>query len=346
MTGTAAAPSTANGRNKIGAVLSWIAWLSMGFALAAQVTIWIGPASPELAVAEHLAVPLCACAVFSAAIALSLRRWGRLVASLALAVTLAVPTLGDSATAPAPSDRTRLKVLSVNLWHAALNHDSTIAALMNSEADVVGLVEVTEPWRRALQPVIEKYPYRVDCFEIEPDCETLLLSNWPIERPVAGRIWKSNPIIAGGEIIWHGRRLAVLVTHLTRPLVHKENSRWYDASAPDPAAYLEGSLPFNRQATQAGRLAKYLNGLAPDLVLLGDLNAAPWSRVQRAFRAKTGLRNDAGWAASWPAWLPWPFRMPLDHILARGHPVVTGFTAGARIDSDHFPVIAEIGWRD
>jgi endonuclease/exonuclease/phosphatase (EEP) superfamily protein YafD len=79
---------------------------------------------------------------------------------------------------------------------------------------------------------------------------------------------------------------------------------------------------------------------------MGDLNSAPWSRVQSAFRAKTGLDNQAGWAASWPSFVPWPLRLPIDHVLARGHLVVTRFEAGPRTDSDHFPVIAEIGWRD
>ncbi|NJM92853.1 MAG: endonuclease/exonuclease/phosphatase family protein, partial [Rhodospirillaceae bacterium] len=48
----------------------------------------------------------------------------------------------------------------------------------------------------------------------------------------------------------------------------------------------------------------------------------------------------------WPSMLPWPLRLPIDHVLSRGHLVVTDFSAGPEIDSDHFPVIAEIGWRD
>jgi len=76
------------------------------------------------------------------------------------------------------------------------------------------------------------------------------------------------------------------------------------------------------------------------------VDGAPWGRVQRAFRAKTGLDNQAGWDFTWPSSLPWPLRLPLDHVLARGHLVVTKFAAGPEIDSDHLPVIAEIGWRD
>jgi endonuclease/exonuclease/phosphatase (EEP) superfamily protein YafD len=105
-------------------------------------------------------------------------------------------------------------------------------------------------------------------------------------------------------------------------------------------------LPLSRQAGQAGLLAKYLNRQPRDLILMGDFNSVPWSRVQRAFRGKTGLDNEAGWASSWPTFLPWPLRLPIDHILARGHLAVTKFSAGPETDSDHFPVVAEIGWRD
>jgi hypothetical protein len=33
-------------------------------------------------------------------------------------------------------------------------------------------------------------------------------------------------------------------------------------------------------------------------------------------------------------------------VLARGHLVLTGFATGPKTDADHFPVIAEIGWRE
>jgi endonuclease/exonuclease/phosphatase (EEP) superfamily protein YafD len=128
--------------------------------------------------------------------------------------------------------------------------------------------------------------------------------------------------------------------------VRSDASLW-GANDPERSAYLADGLPVSRQAGQAGLFAKFLDRETPgDLIVMGDLNSAPWSRVQRAFRAKTGLDNQAGWATSWPSFLPWPLRLPIDHVLARGHLVVTKFEAGPRTDSDHFPVIAEIGWRD
>lgn len=151
------------------------------------------------------------------------------------------------------------------------------------------------------------------------------------------------PIITGGETLWNDRPIAVYVTHLMWPLAA-------DAGLPGPAGVAAAShlpgLPPIVQAREAANLALFLETQPADLVLMGDLNGAPWGRVQRAFRGKTGLENRAGWDFTWPASLPWPLRLPLDHVLARGHLVVTGFAAGPRTDSDHLPVVAEIGWRD
>ena len=145
--------------------------------------------------------------------------------------------------------------------------------------------------------------------------------------------------------MWNGRPITVLATHWFRPLSRSGASRW-GAGDRARSAYLAEGLPRSRQAGPAGRFAKYLNRQPRDLIVMGDLNSAPWSRVQRAFRAKTGLDNRMGAVASWPSFLPWPLRLPIDHVLARGHLVVTKFEAGPRTESDHLPVIAEIGWRD
>jgi endonuclease/exonuclease/phosphatase (EEP) superfamily protein YafD len=310
-----------------------------------QVIIWYGPETPGLAVAEQFALQLGIVALLSTLLALMLRRWARLILLAALTATLWWPVFGQRGAAAVVTGPA-LKVLSANLWHSAAGHDRTIEALLASDADIIGLVEATTPWRPALAPLYAKYPYRVDCFERDPECLTMLLSKLPIERPIAGRIWKATPIVAGGEIRWNGRPITVLATHWFRPLLRSDESQW-GAEDAERSAYLAEGLPVSRQAGQAGLFAKYLDRETPgDLIVMGDLNSAPWSRVQRAFRARTGLDNQAGWSSTWPSFLPWPLRLPIDHVLARGHLVVTKFEAGQPTDSDHLPVVAEIGWRD
>ena len=326
------------------------AWSLLLWALAAMLTlcqagIWYGPETPRLAVLEQFALQLGIVALLAAMLALVLRRWARVILLAALTMTLSWPVLahrGNSAIVAGPE---RLKVVSANLWHSAAGRERTIETLLASDADIIGLVEATHAWRPALAPLLAKYPHRVDCFDLDPACQTMLLSKLPIEKPIAGRVWKATPIVAGGEIRWNGRPITVLATHWFRPLARSDQSPW-GTDDPARAAYLADGLPVSRQAGQAGLFARYLNRQPRDLIVMGDLNGAPWSRVQRAFRAKTGLDNQAGWAASWPTFLPWPLRLPIDHVLARGHLVVTRFEAGPRTESDHFPVIAEVGWRD
>ena len=324
---------------------SLLLWGLVAALAVCQAIIWYGPETPRLAVLEQFALQLGIVAFLTALLALVLRRWARVVLLVALTATLSWPIFSHRGEAAVVADPARLKVVSVNLWHSAAGHDRTIEALLASDADIIGLVEATPAWRPALAPLYARYPHRIDCFEIDRECQTVLLSRLPIVKPIAGRIWKATPIVAGGEILWNGRPITVLATHWFRPLARSDESRW---GADDPArsAYLAEGLPASRQAGQAGLFAKFLNRQPRDLIVMGDLNSAPWSRVQRAFRAKTGLDNHAGWDASWPSFLPWPLRLPIDHVLARGHLVVTKFEAGPRTESDHFPVVAEIGWRD
>jgi endonuclease/exonuclease/phosphatase (EEP) superfamily protein YafD len=333
-------------RTQRSSVWSRLLWSLAATLALCQAIVWYGPATPALAVLEQFALQLGILALLAALLALAARRWACVLLLAALTATLLWPVSGDRGAAAAVAGSARLTVVSANLWHSAADHARTIDVLLASDADIIGLVEATPAWRPALAPLLAKYPHRVDCFDLDPECRAMLLSRLPIVRPIAGRIWKATPIVAGGELLWNGRPVTVLATHWFRPLARSDASLWGEDDAAR-AAYLAAGLPVTRQAGQAGLFAKFLNREAGrDVIVMGDLNSAPWSRLQRAFRARTGLDNGAGWVASWPSFLPWPLRLPIDHVLARGHLVVTKFATGPRTDSDHFPVIAEIGWRD
>lgn len=320
-------------------------WCATALLLLCQAVIWYGPQTPLLAVLDQFAIQLAGLAFLAALTALLMRRWLALLALLLLAAAFAWPALPARGAAAIPLEPGRLIVLSVNLWARAPGHDRTIETLLASDADLIGLVEVAPAWRPALAPLLAKYPYRVDCFDRDPECQTMLLSRLPVVTPIAGRVWKATPIVAGAQVLWNGRPITVLATHWFRPLLRSDESQW-GAEDPQRRAYLAERLPVSRQAGQAGLFAKYLNRAPRDLIVMGDFNSVPWSRVQRAFRAKTGLDNAAGWVSSWPAFLPWPLRLPIDHVLARGHLVVTRFEAAPRTESDHLAVRAEIGWRE
>jgi endonuclease/exonuclease/phosphatase (EEP) superfamily protein YafD len=333
-------------RTYAGFTLSTALWLLAGGLLSCQAVIWLKPLSPGLSLIEQFAVHLLSLAAIGLALALVLRSWSQAAAFAILALTLAWPVFAAHRAGIVVADDRALKVVSANLWFAAPTHQRTIEFLMASDADIIGLIEVSTPWQQALAPLFAKYPYKVDCFATVPECETILLSKLPITAPRAERVLGGAPVVVGGEVDWNGRRFEVLATHLAWPFTPDAEQRWRVVTDPAAIPTLEGRLPATRQASQAHNLAKFVNTLPADLVVMGDFNGAPWSRLQIAFSSATGLESAAGWELSWPTMLPWPLRLPIDHVLSRGHLAVTDFSAGPEIDSDHFPVIAEIGWRD
>ena len=320
---------------------------SVGFVLVAgQAVIWLRPLSTWLAVVEQFTFQFSWLAAVALIIALSMRRWIGAALFAILLVTLAWPLIPRGEAAAAPADPARLKIVSANLWYNAASYRRTLDFLMQSDADVIGMVEVIPAWREVLAPLIAKYPYKVDCGDVGPWCETMLLSKLPIVTKHKGYLAPETPAVAGGDILWGERRITVLAMHFTWPLqpVLEQAEGVIHESAAVP--YLPGPLPNIRQAEQADAFARVISTLPSDLIVMGDFNSAPWSRVQKAFRIATGLDNESGWLLTWPSWLFKPLRLPLDQVLSRGHLAVTSFTAGPQTDSDHLPVIAEIGWRD
>jgi endonuclease/exonuclease/phosphatase (EEP) superfamily protein YafD len=248
----------------------------------------------------------------------------------------ATPTAepGEADTAP------KLKVVSANVWYRNDSYAAAVRYFESTDADVIALIELTPQWLIALQPLFEKYPYRIDCMQSLPPCEIMLMSKHPFERAYAGRIDGRSPVIVWGEIAFHGRSITLAATHLSWPLrAAVDDARVLPTGALQPA--LDDTSPLV-QSEQAGNLAQYLEGLGPDLVLMGDFNSVPWSHTHVALRAATGLRNEGPMVPSWPNWQPPWIRLPIDHIMTRGALTRLNFKTGRYIGSDHRPVEAEI----
>jgi endonuclease/exonuclease/phosphatase (EEP) superfamily protein YafD len=92
------------------------------------------------------------------------------------------------------------------------------------------------------------------------------------------------------------------------------------------------------------RLAHHLAD-HPEAVLIGDLNASPWSREYSSLLRQAEMRDarrgqwphatwhSAGWA---------PVRLPIDHALTRGRVEVLDFQLGPDIGSDHRPLVVDL----
>lgn len=295
------------------------------------------PLWPMASVTEHFAVQILIGAVLLAILALALRRWRWLVPVIAIAlIQLWImhpywPRLAGEAAAATSGD---FKVVSLNVWYRGESYAAVRDYLASSDADVIGLVEVTPRWKEELAPLRAIYPYGIDCIGADPRCEEMLLSRHPFARSGAARIDGKLPVLAWGEIALPGRGpLTIAVTHLVWPLLPLGGI--HTGVAPR-------GLPQLVQAQQADSLAGGLPAPGSDFILMGDFNAAPWSRIQQDFRAASGLDNQGFVAPSWPSWAPGFARLPIDHVMVRGDLRLVSFHPGPDVGSDHLPVEAVV----
>ena len=315
----------------------------LGAAIATLAPLLAGEA-PVLAFFESFRLQIAVGAAVLAVLGLLFRpRWMVLLGVLAVAWNLAIlwpylPLRGATASEAGPG---ALKVVSVNLWYRNDSYDAAINYLMQTDADVIGLVELTPQWLTALQPLFARYPYRADCMASTPPCEIMLLSKHPFKKSFAGRIDGKRPTIVWGEIDFAGRTITVAETHLSWPLLPATDNAQATVAGTLQPEPLIGTDPLV-QSQQGSAIAQYLSGLTEDLVLMGDFNSVPWSTTHKAFRAATGLHNEGPMVETWPAWGPFWMRLPIDHIFVRGALERRNFRHGPFVGSDHLPVEAEI----
>lgn len=81
------------------------------------------------------------------------------------------------------------------------------------------------------------------------------------------------------------------------------------------------------------------------VVVVGDLNATPWSEAHRILRWRGGLVDSlqgSGWQPSWP--VGWgPLMIPIDHVLHTRDIGSTDRRTGPSFGSAHRPVVVTIG---
>jgi endonuclease/exonuclease/phosphatase (EEP) superfamily protein YafD len=80
-------------------------------------------------------------------------------------------------------------------------------------------------------------------------------------------------------------------------------------------------------------------------MVVGDLNASPWSSPFRGLVSDGGLRNSQlgfGLQPSFSANTIFPLRVPIDHLLHSQDLRVTDRRLGPPMGSDHFPLLVDL----
>lgn len=224
---------------------------------------------------------------------------------------------------PAPVGNEKpLRVMSFNVMTGNPNQVAAISHAMQSDADILCLLEVDESWRASLEPLRVKYPHHVEemndgSFGIA--CYTRLpLKSLEVRRFT---VWSLPTVVLNLDHL--GRPLTFIGTHPLPPMNEQDAHEWRD---------------------QLSGIATLAAGLGSrEVIAAGDFNATPWCEGMRQLREKSGLdfhSHAPVWPPTWGLYLP--MMIPIDHVLVKGGLTIQKRTLGPALGSDHRSITVEI----
>lgn len=273
--------------------------------LAAVAAGYAGPLSHTVDAIAHFRPQLAIAAAFIGAIALSLRAWrpaGWALSALVIAAAGIPPLLENrpaSTTQAVPqAGHHRLVIMTANLHHLNPAPDAMRSALVAADADILVTHETTKAAQAGSESLARLYPYRISLVTQHNVLRTVIWSRFPMRDGwllLEDRV--HSPGAAATIELPDGTEIGVLGIHLARP-----------------------ATPL--QDIQITSLDRIVPKLHTPLVVVGDMNATPWSSALRRVEAATGARRIPGYRVTWRGHYPsplgpiWsPIGQPIDHIL-------------------------------
>lgn len=302
-------------------VLVLLLWLLTAFIAATTLMAILFPRRPVLGVAQHWGLQLWQLGLLGAIAGILLHDWVAIVLCAAVAVYWSWrlwprrPPPGGAGVEPL------LRIVSANLLYKNGHFERTLRAIAAFEADIVVLCEVTPEMRAQLRGLGARFPHALDTCAPDSLYGIAILSRFPLAVRSSGIGEDPLPRHLAADLSVKGQVISLVVIHPTNPLRLGRAHR----------------IPAEFDAVAA------LCRAPEDLVLIGDCNAAGWSRYLRDLEKDAKLVNDGRLRPSWPVWLPPLIRLPLDHVWVRGRLTLLRAELGPRFGSDHLPLVAEIG---
>ena len=281
----------------------------------------------------HWTIDLLACfpvqamgwLVVCASLLAAARRWWP-AASCALGAVVAACIVlpqwcAASPTLTAQPAATALRVASLNLLRGnEANVATALAAVHDAAPDVVFCSEVTPQWLAGLEAGLPELPHR--CVHGDPGYYGVaLFSRWPLaDARVIPLAFEWAPAIRA-VVSTPAGPVGVLGVHTPRPGGSKRSAQRDEAVA---------------------AIVAVLAGLPSTHLVLGDLNTTPWNPAFTDLLANAQLRVATRAEPTWPAGVPRPLRLPIDHVLIGGELTADAAWAGREFGSDHLPLLATL----
>jgi endonuclease/exonuclease/phosphatase (EEP) superfamily protein YafD len=274
----------------------------------------------------HFRVQYVLCLVPAIAVLAVLRRarTALVLALLALInVAVIVPLWASNARAnnTLPTQDNRLRALLANVKTGNRQHEGILRFIRETDPHLVLVMEADTGWIEALGSLHDDYPHRVQSPR-EDNFGMALYSKLPFLRKSVKFLGKANVPSIVVQLEHAGQPFTVIGTHPVPP-VNSRNAHLRDE--------------------QLHAVAGVVDSTYGPILLLGDLNATPWSYPFRRLLAETRLLDSTrgfGVQPTWPSMLPLLW-VPIDHCLHTQDIQVTDRRVGPNVGSDHYPLLVE-----
>lgn len=251
-----------------------------------------------------------------------------LLAALIVNLSLVAPFFlsPPAPTAHAAAEGPPLRVMAMNISTSNAGYGQVVALIQERQPDLVFMSEVREDLLAVLrEQLTDSYPY----LHAEPSRMTLgvaFLSRQPflaVETVMPGGRGRRY---LRAEIAWQGQPVTVVGIHPLPPM----SGEW--------------AASRNSEIALMGQVANAAN---QPFILLGDLNASPWSQPMRQLLMTTDLHYAM---QGYGVGLTWRLAgvllgAPLDYILVSPAWQVVEYVEGGDIRSDHVPIQADLVFR-
>jgi endonuclease/exonuclease/phosphatase (EEP) superfamily protein YafD len=212
-----------------------------------------------------------------------------------------------------------LRVVSLNVLTSNPNKERVLEYLRGVDADVIFLMEVDEEWLRRMEPLKDTHPHGA-LQQVSGNFGVALYSRLPLEETKLVDFGEWGLPAVEARLRHEGGEAVILGLHPMPPVGR--------ARAEERDRYL------SEAAAHAARQN------VPALVI-GDLNATPWSAGARLMMREGGLRLAPGsWKPTWQARNI--FAIPIDHAFCSAGLVILNKSIGPDVGSDHRPIVLEV----
>jgi endonuclease/exonuclease/phosphatase (EEP) superfamily protein YafD len=254
----------------------------------------------------------------AALIAIAMPRYKGLITSIIFALFIAGYSLwphwvssGPLKSDPVSQSEKALHVASFNTYGENKNYSGIAASVLALNADVVTLIEMGGDKAQVLQALKQVYPYQFDC-QTFVYCQLAIISKFPLTAEIGNANWEGPPYIRATLQFTTGP-ITVFGVHTTR-------------------------FPYARaQFTQVNALVKLVETVTGPVVVMGDFNSTPFSRIHTTIIEGLGFSRLTS-LPTWPARMGFP-QLAIDHVfVSPGLRAISSERIGDSAGSDHFPI--------